>query len=143
MTATTKERRLTKKSGLTVVWIAICGVFAGLLLHPAVPAVVRAAVSNPNWLAAEVIEYGAHIAVFFVATQMALVCLDGASPFRRRTILTLASAGGVAAEYAQRWVPGRGVDVFDAVCNVAGVALAAFVYNRVFQTPGLCRSASI
>ena len=143
MTATTKERRLTKKSVLTVVWIAICAVFAALLLHPAVPEVIRAVVSNPNRLAAEIIEYGAHVAVFFVATQMALVCLDGTSALRRRTILTLASIIGMAAEFAQRWVPGRGVDVFDAVCNLAGVALAAFVYSRVFQTPALCRSASI
>lgn len=141
MTTLLTQPNIRKKTLLTIVWLSICGFFALLLLHPAVPALLRAVVAKPNRVAAEAVEYVAHAAVFFVATELALVCLDGRTRRRRLGILSLAAIAGLAAEYAQRWVPGRGVDVFDAACNLAGIAAAAIVYRRLFS-PALVLASS-
>jgi hypothetical protein len=118
---------------LTIVWLTTLAVFAGLLLHPAVPGILRATLSNPSRLAAAMVEYGAHLAVFFIGTEMALVCLDGGCAPRRRVVLTIAMVLAVLTEVAQQWVPTRGVDVLDAAFNVLGVALAAVAYRRLFR----------
>jgi VanZ family protein len=133
MTTPTSTQRTLKKSLLTIVWIITTGVFAGLLLHPAVPDLVRSAFSRPNRLLTEAVEYAAHLAVFFVGTQFALICLDGTIRRRFFAILSLAAVTGIGIEAAQMWVPTRGVDVFDALCNLAGVTLAALAYRKMFR----------
>jgi len=133
MTSSTSNQRTLKKSLLTIVWIITTGVFAGLLLHPAVPDLVRSAFSRPNRLLTEAVEYAAHLAVFFVGTQFALICLDGTIRRRFFAILSLAAIAGIGIEAAQMWVPTRGVDVFDALCNLLGVTLAAFAYRKMFR----------
>ena len=124
---------MRKKPVLMIAWLAICGGSAGLLLHPAIPDLLRSVVQKPGRLMAETIEYGAHVGVFFVATQLALICFEATTLRRRVAVLGAASLLGIAAEPAQRWVPTRGVDPFDALCNIAGVALAAVVYKRLFS----------
>ncbi len=133
MTEFSASRRTRKKTLLTIVWVATCGLFAALLLHPAVPGAIRSVLLKPNRLLAEIVEYGAHVAVFLVATQLALVCLEGTTKARRAAILGLALVAAVAAEIAQSWVPTRGVDVLDAACNCAGVGLAALIYGKAFR----------
>jgi VanZ family protein len=132
MTTTATTRRTLKRPLLTIVWIATIAVFAGLLLHPAVPDAVRSLVSRPNRLLQQVVEYGAHVAVFFVGTQFALVCFEGTTRGRFLAILSLAVVTAIAAEAAQAWVPTRGVDVLDAVCNIIGAAFAALAYRKMF-----------
>jgi VanZ family protein len=133
MTNPTPVQRTLKKSLLTIVWIITTGVFVALLLHPAVPGAIRSVFSRPNRLLTEAVEYGAHVAVFFVGTQFALICLDATSRRRLFAILSFAVIAGLAIEAAQMWVPTRGVDVFDALCNLLGAALAALAYRRMFR----------
>lgn len=133
MTSPTSTQRTLKKSLLTIVWIVTTGLFAALLLHPAVPGVVRSVIARPNNLLAKLVEYGAHVAVFFVGTQFALVCLEGTNRRRCFAILSLAAVTAIVAEAAQMWVPTRGVDVLDAACNLAGVGLAALAYGKMFR----------
>ncbi len=120
------------KPVLTVVWIASCLVFAVLLLHPAVPGLLRDVLQKPNRILAAAIESAAHLGVFLVATQLALVCCGATTARRRAVIVGIALAIAVLAELAQNWVPGRGVDIADAAFNCLGVALAAIFYNRFF-----------
>lgn len=133
MATLTKTRPERKTRTLTIAWFATCGVVTGLLLHPGVPAVIRAIVARPNHLAAETVEYAAHVTVFFIATQLGLICFEATTRKRLVAVLVLSCAAGVAAEAAQMWVPTRGVDVFDAACNLFGIALAAFTYQRMFR----------
>ncbi len=124
---------MRRRPVLMIAWIAICGGSVGLLLHPAVPEMLRSILQNPNRLVGEIVEYGAHVGVFFITTQLALICLDAQTKTRRAAILSCAMIMGVAADLAQTWIPTRGVDVFDAVCNVAGAVLATVVYQRMFR----------
>jgi VanZ family protein len=133
MTTPTSTQRTLRKSLLTIVWIVTTAVFAALLLHPAVPAAVRSMISRPNRTLQKAVEYGAHVAVFFIGTQFALVCLEGTNRRRLFAILALATIAAIAAEAAQIWVPTRGVDALDALCNLAGVALAALAYRKMFR----------
>jgi VanZ family protein len=133
LTAPTGTPRARRKPLLTIVWIVTTGLFAALLLHPAVPAAIRSIVARPNRALAKAVEYGAHVAVFFIGTQFALVCLDGTGRRRLFAILASAAVVAVAAELAQMWVPTRGVEVFDALCNLAGVTLAAVAYRKMFR----------
>jgi VanZ family protein len=133
MTSPTTTQRTLKKSLLTIVWIVTTGIFVALLLHPAVPGAVRTVIARPHNLLAKSVEYGAHVAVFFVGTQFALVCLEATSRGRCFAILTLAAAAAIVAEAAQMWVPTRGVDALDAVCNLAGVGLAGLAYRKMFR----------
>jgi VanZ family protein len=133
MTGPTSNQRTPRKSLLTIVWILTTGVSAALLLHPAVPAAIRSVFSRPNRLATEAVEYGAHVAVFFVGTQFALICLEGTGRRRFFAILSLAAVVGIGIEAAQSWVPTRGVDAFDALCNLLGISLAALVYRRMYR----------
>jgi VanZ family protein len=126
-------RRARRKATLTIAWIATCGVVAGLLLHPAVPALIRTFVARPNRSAAVLVEYAAHVAVFFVATQLGLICFEATTRKRLAVVVGLACVAGIAAEAAQGWVPTRGVDVLDAACNLLGIALAAVAYRRMFS----------
>jgi len=143
MTQPTKTRPRWKKALLTIVWIATSALFTHLLLHPSVPDLVRSVISKPHRLVAESIEYGAHLAVFFIGTQFALVCLDATSRLRRVVILAAASITGVAAEATQALVPARTVDPLDALFNLLGVALAAVAYCRMFSptTPASAQTA--
>jgi len=133
MTSPTSTRRTLKKSLLTIVWIVTTGIFAALLLHPAVPGAVRSVFSRPNRVLQKAVEYSAHVAVFFIGTQFALVCLEGTSRRRLFAILSLAAITAIGAEAAQMWVPTRGVDIFDALCNLVGVGLAALAYRKMFR----------
>jgi VanZ family protein len=133
MTGPTSNQRTLKKSLLTIVWMMTTGVFAALLLHPSVPGAIRSVFSRPNRLATEAVEYGAHVAVFFVGTQFALICLEGTNRGRFFAILSLAAVVGISIEVAQTWVPTRGVDVFDALCNLVGISLAALAYRKMFR----------
>ena len=133
MTSSTSTQRTLKKSLLTIVWIVTTGVFAALLLHPAVPDAVRSVFARPNRMLQKSVESGAHVAVFFVGTQFALVCLEGTNRRRFFAILSLAAITAIVAEVAQMWVPTRGVDVFDALCNLMGVGFAALAYRRMFR----------
>ncbi|WP_197453341.1 VanZ family protein [Caulifigura coniformis] len=96
------------------------------------PETVRSFLVRPNRLLARTVEYTAHTAVFFIGTQFALVCLEAVTRRRRVAIIAAAAITAVAAEAAQTWVPTRGVDVFDAVCNLIGVGLAAVAYVKLF-----------
>lgn len=133
MTSPTSTQRTLRKPLLTIVWIITTGVFAALLLHPAVPGAVQSVLSRPNRLLQRAVEYGAHVAVFFIGTQFALVCLEGTNRRRFFAILSLAAVAAIGAEMAQMLVPTRGVDVFDALCNLVGVSLAAFAYRKMFR----------
>jgi len=143
MTTSTSTQRGWIKPVLTIVWIVTSGVFTTLLLHPAVPETVRSFVARPNRLLARALEYSAHTAVFFIGTQFALVCMEATTRRRRIAIIAAGAIAAVAAEAAQAWVPTRGVDVFDAVCNLAGVGLAAFVYVKMFALLSARSSAAI
>jgi hypothetical protein len=90
---------------------------AALLLHPAIPGLVGSALRGTSLAFRKQAEYSAHFAVFCVLAALF------ATATRRRWRVTLLAliVAAAAAEAAQLWIPTRGVELRDAICNMAGV----------------------
>jgi len=96
--------------------LAAAGAMA-LLLHPAIPGLVGSAFRGTSLAFRKQAEYSAHFAVFCVLAALF------ATTARRRWRITLFAlmVAAAAAEAAQWWIPTRGVELRDALCNMAGV----------------------
>ncbi len=123
---------MPRKPVLSVVSIAICALFGVLLLHPSVPGMLPAVVPKPNLTLVKLAENAAHLSVFLIATELALISVDATTAARRRLILAILALTAIGTELAQHFFPPRGVDWLDAACNLVGVALAGVAYERLF-----------
>jgi hypothetical protein len=120
-------------------WTVVMGVAVGigtlLLLHPGIPAIGRWALQGQGRNALNYAEYGAHFSVFFGLTFLALSSAWAISPRRIAAAIALLTVYAIATEVAQNWVPTRGVNRWDAACNLAGIAASLLLFATAVRRP--------
>jgi VanZ family protein len=113
---------VTARRIVAVEWMTLAGVGCVLLLHPQVPSLGRALLGRAGPTVQSSAEYCAHVLIFFLLAFAGLRA--PLSNGRRLGMLAATLALAVATEVAQCLVPTRGVNPWDAACNLAGVAAA-------------------
>jgi hypothetical protein len=97
-----------------------------LLLHPSLPVIGTAVIGGLGATIRKSVEFAAHAAVLFVMTALLLAAMPRSVLTTTTTLLSLV-AFSILSEAAQSWMPHRSVDSRDALCNLAGVGVAAWL----------------